>query len=344
MVMSDLESMAVVGRNVYFAVDAMSPRYIRTLAEAMSKVPEPMRWSAELRLERTFPRRDIGELLGKAGCVAVSFGYESGSQRILDAIDKGVAVQTVRGILQGLVDHGVAAQMMGFTGFPSEQESEARETYEFLIRNGDVWSLACIGDFTLTPGSIVAKEPDRFGIEMVSLPAEYDVRRYLAWRNVEDGTTHWPGDPVRRISPSLVGGIRRCLDNRPFVGGIDSFHSLLYFGRYGTDLFPKTSSEVPVDQPVEVNTTEVPFDSVDDFTNMGDLESAHASLHRTADGVSYRRMADWLREPGKSVKGKSAVAILRSGLAVSLPPSEAGASRETLNKILRMLSELSGAV
>lgn len=34
----------------------------------------------------------MGRLPTDSGCVTISFGYESGSQRVLDLIDKGVAI------------------------------------------------------------------------------------------------------------------------------------------------------------------------------------------------------------------------------------------------------------
>lgn len=141
-VASDLAALRGWARAVYFAVDAMSPVYIRKLCTALIEAHSDVIWAAELRLERVFPRLETGRLLKEAGCVAISFGYESGSQRILDLIDKGIRIADVPQVLQEIKLHGIGAQMMGFTGFPSEVAEEADETYRFLLRHYEDWSLA----------------------------------------------------------------------------------------------------------------------------------------------------------------------------------------------------------
>ncbi|MFD7868447.1 hypothetical protein [Streptomyces sp. NPDC059783] len=171
-------------------MDAMSPRYLRTLAAALAESSLDLRWSAELRLECTFPKRAVGELLAASGCVAVSFGYESGSQRVLDLIDKGVRIDVVPEVLTEPARNGIAAQMMGFTGFPTETRAEAPATYEFLRDHEKLWTTSGIGVFSLTPGSIVAKDPGRFGIDVLPLPASDDIRRYVPWRDRTTGEVH----------------------------------------------------------------------------------------------------------------------------------------------------------
>ena len=79
----------------------------------------------------------MADELREAGCVAVSFGYESGCQRILDLINKGVRLEQVPELLAELSRVGIAAQMMGFIGFPGETLAEASQTFEFLLQNRD---------------------------------------------------------------------------------------------------------------------------------------------------------------------------------------------------------------
>jgi len=142
---SDIKRIMAIGRTLYFAVDAMSPSYLRRLAEAIVDGGIEIRWAAELRLERLFAS-DMASLLRASGCIAVSFGYESGSQRILDAINKGVRLQTVPALLAELRRVNIGVQMMGFIGFPGESEQEAIATFQFLHQHHNDWSLAGIGD------------------------------------------------------------------------------------------------------------------------------------------------------------------------------------------------------
>ncbi|MFD0330640.1 B12-binding domain-containing radical SAM protein [Streptacidiphilus monticola] len=209
-VLEDLAGIASFARTLYFSVDAMSPRFLRELCDGLTGAGLGLRWSAELRLERTFPARGTAARLRDAGCVAIAFGYESASQRILDLIDKGVRIEQVPEILRELAAAGIGAQMMGFTGFPGETAEEAEETYAFLARHRELWSLAGVGGFSLTPGSIVARRPERFGIEVLPLPREHDIARQLSWRDLDSGvTTH--GEARRPVPQALKAQIRRGL-------------------------------------------------------------------------------------------------------------------------------------
>jgi hypothetical protein len=341
-VMADLAAIAQRARILYFSVDAMSPRYVRTLAAAMAEAGLGLRWSAELRLERTFPKRGIGELLARGGCMAIAFGYESGSQRVLDLIDKGVRIDQVAGVLAELAGHGIAAQMMGFTGFPSETAHEATETYGYLARHRDLWSLAGIGLFVLTPGSIVAKQPERFGIDLLPLPATEDIGRFLPWRDRSTGREHWPADADDRVLGPARASILRGVNRRPFVGGIDSGHSLLYFARNGRALLPREAEGEPLMRLVGETWLTVPFANLAEFTTATDLETAYRARLR-AGGVSHRMMRQWLDGPGMARRGTTAAVVLPSGDTVALPANVDVSPGSAFAQMLAILGRSRGA-
>lgn len=235
--MADLESVARIGRHVYFSVDAVSPSYLRRLCEALSQRDLGIRWSAELRLERTFPDWRMGPLLRAAGCVALSLGYESGSQRLLNLLDASVQIARVPELLAELADADIGLQMMGRVGFPGETEDEALETHRFLLRHASLWALCSIGDFTLAPGALVARQPARFGIHALDPYEGDDIVRALWWRRADSRITARGSartSRVRELARQLDAG----LADRPFVGGVDSSHSLIYFARNGRRLLP----------------------------------------------------------------------------------------------------------
>jgi anaerobic magnesium-protoporphyrin IX monomethyl ester cyclase len=320
-VLEDLRQAAKVGRTVYFAVDAMSPRYLRTLAAALSRSDLDVRWGAELRLERTFPRRGVGAALAASGCVAISFGYESGSQRILDLIDKGVRINDVPGILTDLAEHGIAAQMMGFTGFPTESTQEARRTYEFLHEHDHLWAIAGIGTFELTPGSIVAKQPDRFGVELLPMPWSDDIHRYRAWRETDSSFEHWPEPVDERIPEEYRRWLSRSKPDRPFAGGIDSTHSLLYYARYGPDCM-READPTGTASRVELITdavTVVPFASLDGLTSREDLIPEMRRRMIADRDTTSAGLNEWLAEPGDAEPGLSTVLQPAYGSPISVP-------------------------
>lgn len=333
-VLTDLGQISEFGRTVYFAVDAMSPRYLRSLSTALAESATTLRWSAELRLERTFPSRGMAELLARAGCVAVSFGYESGSQRILDLIDKGVRIDNVPPILADLRAHGIGAQMMGFTGFPSETGEEAVRTYRFLQDHRDLWTIAGIGRFQLTPGSIVAKQPARFGVTGVAPAPAEDIARTLTWND----STGAGG--AAAVTAELRNSIIRLPDDRPFVGGIDSAHSLLYFARYGPPLLPAERSGQPGVITSGYTRVAVPFADLDELVTVHDLELAHEEL-RGGPGATYQRMTGWLGGAGAGRPGRSEAVTLPSGVPVTV--AGIGASGDTTPRVVKLMAAITGA-
>lgn len=340
-VMADLAEAHRFGRVLYFAVDAMSPRYLRRLAAALAESSMDLKWSAELRLERTFPERSAGKALAASGCVAVSFGYESGTQRILDLIDKGVTIANVPGVLRELADNGIAAQIMGFTDFPTETSEEALATYGFLGDHEDLWAAAGIGRFGLTPGSIVAKQPGRFGIDVLPPPDSLDIVRYMPWVDRARGTRHLPGGSDERIPGAVRASITRTPFDRPFVGGIDSGHSLLYFARYGRVLLPPPGDPGAQGRPHVVLAAQaevrIPFAAPAELTDLDELQREVRRQYREESGATRASMAPWLAAPGRARPGSTTVLVLPNGREVQLPAEIDAAADSALGRAYRAM-------
>jgi anaerobic magnesium-protoporphyrin IX monomethyl ester cyclase len=235
-VIEDLKRIADITPYVYLAVDAISPRYLRRLCDAIIEEGLDVRWAAEIRLEKAIADSDLAEVLSSSGMVAASFGFESACQRILNLIDKGIDIGRVASVLRSLVENHIGVQLMGFIGFPTETPEEAKATFDFLFMNPELWAIAAIGDFSLTAGSIVAKRPSQFGISSVEVAPGDDITRILLWTDAE-GYFH-TGDASRSdIVMELSEAILKIRDDRPWVGGVDSAHSIFYFERFGPAFF-----------------------------------------------------------------------------------------------------------
>lgn len=239
---ADLRQISSTTPFVYFAVDAISPSFLRRMCSAIEKSGVDVRWSAELRLEPKISDPDLASMLKNAGCVAISFGLESASQRILDLINKGVQVENIPSVLTALKDVDIGAQMMAFTGFPGETEYEAKATFDFLREYQNNWALAMVGEFGLTQGAIVAKSPELFGVSRVFAAAGDDIPRQMLWEN-DLGATRDRDGVLGLARPSLPDDLQVTPLDRPWVGGIDAAHSILYFFRNGSSLIDKKESQ-----------------------------------------------------------------------------------------------------
>jgi radical SAM superfamily enzyme YgiQ (UPF0313 family) len=72
-------------------------------------------------------------LLRESGCFRVWIGAESGSQRILDAMDRRVDAQQVRSMIRLARQHGLQAGTFIMLGYPGETEEDIEETIHHLV-------------------------------------------------------------------------------------------------------------------------------------------------------------------------------------------------------------------
>ncbi len=72
----------------------------------------------------------VAEQLAGLGCYRVWIGAESGSQRLLDAMERGVTVQQVRDSVRQLKENGIQTGMFLMWGYEGEEMADIEATYE----------------------------------------------------------------------------------------------------------------------------------------------------------------------------------------------------------------------
>jgi hypothetical protein len=236
LITKDLKEISKDQRFIYFAVDVLSPKGIREMAEAIISENIEIRWGAELRLEKTY-KADLARLLKKSGCVALSVGYESGNQRILNLMDKGTKVKGMPKILEDVSNNGIALEMMSFVNFPTETYAEACETIDFLAEHQDYWSLFGVGNFTLTPGSYVAKRPDDFGITLLNKPSLTDSEIAMLYEEKNPAKSEEEKIEISEYADSLLWHRNVFIYDRPWLGGTDTPHTYFYLDKFGSRFF-----------------------------------------------------------------------------------------------------------
>jgi len=75
------------------------------------------------------------EALARAGCHTVWIGAESGSQKILDAMEKGTRIEQIEETTRRLREHGVRVGYFIQLGYPGETFADIRATVRLLRRN-----------------------------------------------------------------------------------------------------------------------------------------------------------------------------------------------------------------
>ncbi len=153
-------------RHFFFVDECISPRFARRFSEAiLARGLGEVRFSAMSRPDAGF-REEVLDLMGRAGFRSLLWGVESGSQRVLDLMQKGTRIPDVDGVLARAHAHGIANFAFMMIGFPGETPTESGATLEFLRRRRAVVDGAQLSSFVAYESSEIGLHPERFGLTL----------------------------------------------------------------------------------------------------------------------------------------------------------------------------------
>jgi len=138
-------------KNITFMDDSftINKERVKELCLAMIEKHINITWSCLTRVN--IISDEIIVLMKKAGCTKVDVGIESGNQRVLDLINKGITVEQVRKAVEILKRNKMYWSGFFIFGFPTETENEISDTINFLKELKPNW--ANISIFTPYPGT-----------------------------------------------------------------------------------------------------------------------------------------------------------------------------------------------
>lgn len=126
-------------KRVHFTHDLFTTNreWVRNVCNTLIQANVPIRWTCSARTDTV--DEELLALMSRAGCAAIYFGIESGSQRILREIRKEIPISRSFQILQACHQQGITPNAGFIVGFPSEDNTSLRETllaYEHTLRLG----------------------------------------------------------------------------------------------------------------------------------------------------------------------------------------------------------------
>jgi anaerobic magnesium-protoporphyrin IX monomethyl ester cyclase len=118
--------------HVWFADDifALSARWTFEFAAAVESLHAQIPFKMQSRCD--LMTRDAVGALRRAGCDEVWMGAESGSQRVLDAMDKDIRVDEIHAARENLRAHGIRACLFLQFGYPGETWSDIESTIRMV--------------------------------------------------------------------------------------------------------------------------------------------------------------------------------------------------------------------
>jgi radical SAM superfamily enzyme YgiQ (UPF0313 family) len=187
-----------------------------------------LRWNAFSRVDTISP--EIVETMARAGCQAICFGVESGSQELLDTAKKNSDLAKVRAAMRMAQDAGISALASFIIGLPGETEATLRQTVDFAesLREefGALYGFHILAPF---PGTEVRERAAEYGLEILT----NDWTRYDANHVV----TRTPGASPEAIAAvadayeSTIERYRAYQDHLYASGKLDGYERKTYLRR-----------------------------------------------------------------------------------------------------------------
>ena len=190
---------------IHLLDNAVSP----ALLEALAAHPPGAAWYGFARVGEHLTDPGFCRELKRAGCVMLKLGIESGDQDVLDALNKGIRVDTASRALRNIKDAGIAAYVYLLFGTPPETESSARKTLEFAAQHSDCIDYLNLAIFNMPLCGAASSGLHRVGFSEGDLslytdflhPARWHRRRIRLFLEREFKTHPALSEVIRRESP-----------------------------------------------------------------------------------------------------------------------------------------------
>jgi anaerobic magnesium-protoporphyrin IX monomethyl ester cyclase len=119
-----------------------------------------------------------------SGCVRLTTGLESGSQRVLDLMHKGTRLDLTARYLRDAHAAGVSCRCTMISGYPGETADDVRASTAFLRAHGDAIERVSLNRFQIMTGTGVHKMMQRDGRGHGQSPASAGGRAFAGLTQV----------------------------------------------------------------------------------------------------------------------------------------------------------------
>jgi len=143
---------------------------IKAVLEMMIKEKFGFTWSSFARASALSP--DLVELMKRSGCEFVDLGLESGSQTILDNMDKRLKKEQSFEAIRMLNDYGIISRGSFIIGYPGETTDTFSETIDFINGSGLPYYHPYL--FYYTGNTLVHQEREALGLKGLGLAWRHD--------------------------------------------------------------------------------------------------------------------------------------------------------------------------
>lgn len=151
----------------FFSEDlfTVNKKWIYKLLDLIKNLNYPVEWGCATRVD-CVDEQLIADM-AEAGCRAIQFGVESGSQRILDRV-KGITKEQVVKVITACSMAGIQAASSFMVPFPQDTKETIRETKEFIKKLYDHGSQIYLSYTSPYPGTYLYQNREELGIRLLT--------------------------------------------------------------------------------------------------------------------------------------------------------------------------------
>jgi anaerobic magnesium-protoporphyrin IX monomethyl ester cyclase len=124
--------------------------FVREFCEILIEQYPHIKWSCEARVDTPL---DILELMAKAGCISIAFGLESGSEKVLKAINKEIDLFKTGEFVKACYSLGIRTHMFLMVSLPEETEEDAMQTIKVCGDLSEYVTSMSMGVTQILPGT-----------------------------------------------------------------------------------------------------------------------------------------------------------------------------------------------
>jgi len=138
---------------------AASKARLKAICERIIDKNLNISWTCDARVNTVTP--ETLALMKRAGCWEIAYGIESGSQKILDLVAKGITLEEIEKGVRWTHDAGIKVKGLFMMGHPIETRETIKETIDLAKRLP--FDIINISKFTPFPGTEIYKDAHKYG-------------------------------------------------------------------------------------------------------------------------------------------------------------------------------------
>lgn len=140
------------------------PERVKTISQRFKELG--IRWVCESRANSV--TEEIVEELASSGCFALQFGVESGSQKILNSIRKGITIEQVRKAVNWCLKAGIIPVCSFMVPHPEDDWSTVKETEDLMNEFKNLGAQLYVSLTTPFPGTTLFDKAKELGVELLT--------------------------------------------------------------------------------------------------------------------------------------------------------------------------------